>query len=459
MRSKGCEPVMVKVRDIMNTQKNISCDISKKVVTQTLDVTNKNTIDFKINGNAEAAQTMITGIYTSVQLIEAGEQEVRKTLDQTIKDLGMAGAYTDNVKASIDALIQASNKVSEAALAPNYGYPRIIISNFNARNDSATLIQQTSRVDIDNDVDLRNSMIAGSQLSAQTEIMEKLGLDALPQGIKTISDEKVNNYYETNQSTINDQANTTNISVGSGDVITVNFNGVVNLDNFNLTNNSLIDMTIQNIVGMTNKVGKDIAGEVVHILRSEDTFSLDSEAATFDYKGIMEEMGKNNIGLREVGANIFGSILDGLENLVPPFGLFMLIPLIIPLVGLFFFKSTVSKFLSPTVIKILTVVLVLFIIWVIVGKFFVGKNETRRFPSSTHEMKNYNSQLLDRRRRSSENKRGGPEMRHHAPEKMSVSDVSNNLGYEVTSTKGKKRAQPYQNVNFAPHGDWTIRSN
>ncbi len=470
MRSKGCEPVMVKVRNVMNTQKNITCNISSKTSSETVNVTSGQSIIFTINGTAKGSVKMLSDVALSRDRQLTNEANNRALLGQS--------RLPDNL---LYKLIDASLEATRQLNTPGWGLPQIDIDGFNAKNTFTGSIVKVSEINFNTDTELKNTMIQGAQMEAETKLKESLGVDSLPQGVKSISDEKVNNYFETNSSILSQEANESKVELINDQTISVNFNGNVKLTDFNLTNTSEVDMKIETLVGMTSKVAEEITSEMINVLSSKESF--DTLTQGMDYDAIMATMGDNNTKLRAENATLSGNVMGGLANLVPPFGLLMLIPLMIPLAGLFFFKSTVSKFLSPTVIKILTVVLVLFIIWVIVGKFMGGKSETRRFPSSTHEMKNYNSHLLDRhrqehtklrradanrvnsglaqsrRRRSSKNVRGGPEMRYHAPEKMSVSDVSNNLGYAVTSTKGKKRAQPYQNVTFAPQGAWTIRSN
>ena len=491
MRSKGCEPVMVKVRNVMNTQKNITCNISSKTSSEVVNVTSGQAIVFTINGDSKGSEQMLSDIAASRDTQLTNESNNRR-------DLGMS-RLPENL---LSKLIDASLEATLALNVPGWGLPQIDIEGFDASNSFTGSVIKVSEINFDTDIELKNSVIQGAQMEAETKLKESLGVDSLPQGVKTISDEKINNYFETNNATLSQEANDSKVELINDQTISVNFNGDVKLRDFNLSNTSEVEMKIETLVGMSSKIADEISSEMINLLSSKDDFDLVADG--MDYDAIVGTMGENNTKLRAENAKLSENVMGGLANLVPPFGLLMLIPLMIPLAGLFFFKSTVSKFLSPTVIKILMVVLVLFIIWVIVGKFMGGKSETRRFPSSTHEMKNYNSHLLDRhrqahtklrradaqsvnsglaqsrRRRSSRNGRGGPEMRrggpqmrrggpqmrrggpemmHHAPEKMSVSDVSNNLGYAVTSTKGKKRAQPYQNVTFAPQGAWTIRSN
>lgn len=543
MRSKGCEPVMVKVRNVLNTQKNISCNILNRTSTEVLEVNSNQTIVFTIDGNAKDSDQMLSDIAASKDRQLTNESDNRARLDQSQLPVEI-----------VSKLIEASSAATRALNVPGWGLPQIDIDGFSASNTFTGTIVKISQIDLTTDTELKNSMIQGAQMEAESKLKESLGVDALPEGVKSISDEKINNYFETNSATMSNEANASKVEWANEQTISVNFNGNVTLNNFNLSNTSEIDMKIETLVGMSSKVAKDISGEMINLLSSKADF--ETEAAGLNYEAIIAEMGANNTALRAKNANLSENVMGGLAGLVPPFGLLMLIPLMIPLAGLFFFKSAVSTFLSPTVIKILMVVLVLFIIWVIVGKFIIGgKSETRRFPSSTHEMKKYNSHLLDRhrqahtklrragdgvltrdefskgiailtsdsaraaseridvarrlaaaeramteqrhlqreqleaqrtevaqaidilraevdmvrvaveltpearKRRSSNNVSGGPEMRRYEPEKMNVSDVSNNLGYVVTSTKGKKRTQPYQNVTFAPQGDWTIKSN
>ncbi len=591
MRSKGCEPVMVKVRNVMNTQKNITCSISKKTSTEVVNVTVGQAIVFTINGEAKGSQAILAEVNASREIALLKESDNRRALGTS--------RLPDNL---LFKLVDASLEATAALNVPGWGLPQIDIENFDASNSFEGNIIKVSQINFDTDIELKRSVIQGAQMEAETKLKESLGVDTLPPAVKSISDEKINNYFETNSTSLAEEANASSVSLDGDQNINVNFNGNVKLRDFNLSNTSEVEMKIETLVGMSSKIADEISTDMINLLTSKEEF--ETRSAGLPYDAIMATMGENNANLRAENARLSENVMGGLAGLVPPFGLLMLIPLIIPLAGLFFFKSTVSTFLSPTVIKILMVVLVLFIIWVIVGKFIGGESETRRFPSSTHEMKKYNSHLLDRhrhahtvlrragdgeltrdefskgiailtsdseraaaeranltrrldateqavqqqrgmvalaydltsdsaaeranltrrldaaeqavqqqrgmvalaydlaqrldaterdmmeqraevaravgelheeiaimqlqanalpRKRSSSNnvkeKAAGPEMRRYGPEKMNVSDVSNNLGYQVTSTKGKKRAQPYQNVTFAPQGAWTIRSN
>ncbi len=418
MMESGCGSFAAVASTILNETANISCTLNSTLSGSTTEVKSGAKITVRtIRPSAEA-----------IAMIQATTETLSDNMTKvSMKDINIpVGTSPEVARMLIER--QEKNVASHSSVLEKYfeEYPTssgLFNSNLNLRIENKIKLKSSQTFSSNHKAKLATSIKSIAAAAAEQKLSQDLGFRSGTPNTKQVIDNKVENLFKNQQSSIEDKITNSFTKAVSNNEILVEIQGPI------VASDIVADMMIQTNVQTSQAVksgisiGQRVAAELgADILSGTDT--------TTNSDGFNDLVEAANAGLAEQqrakgesDAATFGGMGDAAGSVFSGMAMMMILPLII-IGGLLMFAPKLTKFIPPQIKMPLMIGIVVLILLFIFGGIFSASSR-RRFPTST--------------------------------EFMSVSgNRADTLGYMITNTKGKINKKPYQDVNFTSGGNWLL---
>lgn len=426
MMEKGCGSFAVAASTIMNETASISCTMNSTLTGQTVVVKSGAKITVKTKRPSQAAIAAILRV-TELQSTKLAEIIMKETF------------IPPNVSESALPLYMRKMDLKEANVAKyqqamadyNESFPinaDLVNSTLDMRINSAINLKSEQIIQASHKAAIANSIKNIAMAAAEQKMSADLGFQAGSENSRQIIQNKIDNMYTDEKTAIDEKITNSFTKAVSENEILVEIEGSI------IGSAIVADMSIQTNIQTSQAVKSGIS--IGHRIAAEMTSDIishqegDTTIAGMDdlVKEANDGINKHILSKGESDAKTLGAMGDAMggmfSGLFSGMALLVLLPLLLFVGVLLFAPKLVSGFIPPQLripIMIGVVVLILFLVFGV----FKSKSDRRRFPVSS--------------------------------EFMSVDDnLTDTLGYQVTTTKGQINKKPYEDFNFTAGGTWQL---
>jgi hypothetical protein len=421
MQEKGCGSFAVAASTIMNETASISCTLNSTLTGQTTEVNQGARITVKTKRPSQAAIALI---------LESTNKQQANIAAAAIKDVVIRPGTSDAVaQMKFDAkqkMIDGLTKALEKHIEENPTSADLVDSTINARINSKVKLKSEQKITVAHQNKIGDSIKSIAAAAAEQKMSADLGFQASSANSKQLIQQRVNNIFESEKTSIDEKITNSFTKAVSSNEILIEIEGAIRASDLNL------DMMVQTNVQTSQAVksGISIGHRVAAELGSEVIGSQEDETKSDGFNDLVKAANDglaNQIKAKgESDAASLGAMGEAMGGMFSGMFLLMLLPLIIILGVLFFAPKLISGFIPPQLKVPLMIGLVILIVLLVLYYMGVFSSESRRsFPNST--------------------------------EFMSVDDeLADTLGYMVTETKGPINKKPYEDFNFTAGGTWLL---
>lgn len=307
LNKDGCSDVYAAFSQYVSSTQNILCTLNDTSNTTTIDTTVGNTIS-------------IIGRITPLQI-----KENEKTKALIIKQ----GYVTQQIPANASqAVINAILKSNKEALdsynqrlrdIPTVADINITDSTFkNVSSNSITILKNTSSVNLGTLVEEAKK---NAKSVANNDLLNKTGLGATPDQIKSIINQSVNDKTQSITQQINRTLTSTKINVTADNKIVLLTDGSINLTGVTFDQYAELRIYTDAIMDLSTKMGKTVSDEIIADSTSENKskkFSAGEEAALKAIAdGFAKQIDANTVKLPGMQFGIIGIVAIALLFFLP----------------------------------------------------------------------------------------------------------------------------------------------
>lgn len=419
MQEKGCGSFAVAASTIMNETASISCTLNSTLSGQTTEVNSGAKITVKTKRPSQASIARILES-TEKQQANIAAAVMKDVVIPSWMDKEMARQKFENHQKSIANLTKALEKHIEE----NPTSSDLENSTINARINNKVKLKSEQKIKMAHKAKIGDSIKSIAAAAAEQKMSADLGFQAASGNSKQLIQQKVDNIFESEKTSIDEKITNSFTKAVSSNEILIEIEGAIRASDLNL--DMMVQTNVQTAQAVKSgiSIGHRVAAELGAEVLSSNEDETKSDGFNDLVKAANEGLAKQIEAKGKSDAATLGAMGDAMGSMFSGMALMMMIPLLVILGVLFFAPKLVSGFIPPQLRIPLMIGIVALILVLIFGGIF-SSGESRRFPNST--------------------------------EFMSVDDeLADTLGYMITETKGQINKKPYEDFNFTAGGTWQL---